>query len=68
MPDVLRLLGQILAAAFMAAFFLLAALVIFGTIAACVRTRQPSPRAPRRLADRPHPRPLPEDRFGPART
>ena len=65
--DALRLAGQILAAAFMVAFFLLAALVIFGTVAACVRTRRP-PRPPRRMADRPHPRPLPEDRFGQART
>lgn len=42
--DLLRLVPQILAAAFIVAFFVLAALVIFGTAIACLRTRPPARR------------------------
>lgn len=44
MSDLLRLVPQILAAAFVIAFFVLAAVVIFGTAIACVRARVPARR------------------------
>jgi hypothetical protein len=45
MADLVRLVLQLLAAIGIVAFFLLGALVIFGTVAACFRSRQPSGRA-----------------------
>jgi hypothetical protein len=58
--DFLRLVPQILAAAFIAGFFLLAALVIFGTAIACLRTRQPSRKAAALRRGRPPARPASE--------
>lgn len=40
MSDLIRLLPQAVAALGIAAFFLLAALVLFGTVVACVRWRR----------------------------
>jgi hypothetical protein len=58
MSDLIRLLPQVAAALAIAAFFLLAALVLFGTVVACVRWRKGRrPSAP--------PRRLPEDRIKP---
>lgn len=45
--DLLWLVGQILAAGFIVAFFLLAAVVILGTAVACFRTRPPARKAAR---------------------
>lgn len=59
--DFLRLVPQILAAAFIVGFFVLAALVIFGTILACVRSRQPTRTGPARRAA------VPRSRRSPAR-
>lgn len=59
--DFLRLVPQILAAAFIVGFFLLAALVIFGTALACLRTRPPARKGPARKAA------VPRSRRSPAR-
>lgn len=70
MADVLRYILQALAALLMVGFFLLAALVIFGTLAACFRWRRP-PRRVRVATYRPNqPKPAvrtqPEDPPHPA--
>ena len=51
MSDLIRALPQAAAALAIVAFFLLAALVLFGTVAACVRWRRArrTPAPPRRL-------------------
>jgi hypothetical protein len=60
--DFLRLVPQALAALAIVAFFLLGALVIFGTLVACLRWHRPARRAaPGSRAGRPVARTQPED-------